>query len=452
MTTSVETGRGDSPSIIALAEQISSLCSQVSSYLMANSFPQPSFKADVGVVPQTPDYEALRAPLNDAVLDLLRLVNGPKASLLDMCFSHYNLAAMQIALDRGFPHYVPVASATGSHVGKGATVAEIAQKAGMDADRTGRILKLLATQRIFEEVVDDPNTECHDESNRRFTHTASSALLARDAPFYAALHLQVDDNFRAASESSAQISLAPFASSATDCPFSKAYGSSMYQYMAQRPEKAERFAKAMVGWAEGELRQMHELHSGYPWESLEDGTVVDIGGGNGHISVGLARKVPTLNFIVQDISLPMLSAGKENQNDGHDHDVYKRLNFQHYDFFQPQPVRDASAFLMRQVLHNYNDKESIKVIRAVIPAMERCAAPLLINDIIIPKTGTIPRFQEEQLRKIDINMMVVLGAKQRSREEWARLIKEADERLEVVRVVESVSGGLGLIEVRLRVQ
>lgn len=224
---------------------------------------------------------------------------------------------------------------------------------------------------------------------------------------------------------------------------------------------------------------MHELHNGYPWESLEGGTVVDIGGGNGHISIGLARVsvecrpslqchscsqsavylplgttqiFPTLNFIVQDISLPMLSAGKKNQVDGRDHDVYKHLSFQHYDFFQPQPVYDASVFLMRQVLHNYDDEESIKIIRAVIPAMECCAGPLLINDLIIPKTGTIPRYQEEQLRKIDINMMVLLGAKQRSRVEWVKLIKEADERLEVVRVVESVSGAPGLIEVRLRAQ
>lgn len=36
-------------------------------------------------------------------------------------------------------------------------------------------------------------------------------------------------------------------------------------------------------------RQIVELRDGYPWQSLKNGKVVDIGGGTGHISIGLAR-------------------------------------------------------------------------------------------------------------------------------------------------------------------
>ena len=35
--------------------------------------------------------------------------------------------------------------------------------------------------------------------------------------------------------------------------------------------------------------QVTKLHSSFPWASLKAGKVVDIGGGSGHISIGLAR-------------------------------------------------------------------------------------------------------------------------------------------------------------------
>ena len=36
-------------------------------------------------------------------------------------------------------------------------------------------------------------------------------------------------------------------------------------------------------------RQLSELRDAFPWESLKNGKVVDIGGGSGHISIALAQ-------------------------------------------------------------------------------------------------------------------------------------------------------------------
>ena len=93
----------------------------------------------------------------------------------------------------------------------------------------------------------------------------------------------------------------------------------------------------------------------------------------------------------------------------------------------------ANAFLIRQCLHNYNDADCIKIMRAVVPALEKCEAgtPLLINEVILPASGSTTRNVEHHLRQIDLCMMVTLGAKQRSEREFESLLKQADSRFEV---------------------
>jgi hypothetical protein len=132
-------------SIVSLTEQVSKLSASISSYLEDNRLAQPDFTAQSVSVPETREYEALRNQLNDAAQDLIRLVNGPKNILRTWTWSVTDLAALQVALSRKFYEIVPTDNA-------GATASEIAEKAGMNEDRTSRILKMLATYRIFEEV------------------------------------------------------------------------------------------------------------------------------------------------------------------------------------------------------------------------------------------------------------------------------------------------------------
>ena len=252
-------------SIAVLAEQISSFCSQICKYLAASSLPEPTLAATAAgngsSVPETPEYEALRAPLNDALHDLLRLVNGPVNTLRELILSHYDLAALQIALDRRFFDHVPLPEAEAQ--GPPATidpakpksrVVEIARKAGMDEDRTGRVLRLLATHRIFEEVETEVNS-----GSSSFVHTAISAFLARNLDFYAMAEMQMDDMFRVAPEASAMITGSPFGSNPSQSVFHQRHGTSMYPYFEQRPEKARRFARAMSCWSQG--RSASRVHS-----------------------------------------------------------------------------------------------------------------------------------------------------------------------------------------------
>lgn len=433
----VQLHRHHEVSVASLAEQISSLSSQISLYLSSNAHPEPSFGVDGGVVPVSTEYEALRAPLNDAALDLLRLINGPRNTLRNFGFCHYDLAALQVALDRRFFHHVPLNDRDDDGTTNKATIAEVAEKAGMDQDRTGRVLKLLSTHRIFEQVQGEPDT---------FRHTASSALLARDTNFHAMADMQMDDMIKATSETSTMITSSPIAADHENhSAFHQRFGIPMYLYLEQHPEKAKRFAQAMSSWSQID-RQITDLSNSYPWASLGEANVVDVGGGSGHISIALARLFPSLRFTVQDISQHMLSHAESS-------DLGGRVTFQQHDFFQPQPVRDASVFLLRQVLHNYNDADSVKILAALVPALEACppATRLLINDIVLPDShsgGAVSKYEEHHLRQVDFCMMVALGAKQRSQLEFDQVLKTADKRFKIVNVWRNPLG-IGLVEVRL---
>lgn len=131
-------------------------------------------------------------------------------------------------------------------------------------------------------------------------------------------------------------------------------------------------------------------------------------------------------------------------------DLDGRVTFQQHNFFEPQPVHDADALLLRQCLHNNNDSDCIKIIRAVVPALEKSKedTSFLINDVIMPESGTTTRYEEHHLRQVDFCMMALLGAKQRTEQEFRNLLRAADPRLHIVKVYHNPLG-VGLLQVRL---
>lgn len=413
--------------LLQLAESVLETTKTIVQQLHDTNQEEPSFDQNSPSIQGDANYEASRIELNEAALSLVRLVNGPVNEYRRIHLVHYDIAAYQAALELQFFRHVPLDGKI--------SLSDLAHKVGMDEDRCGRIIRLLATQNIFNEVEKDV-----------FEHTAGSALIARDTDMEAMLLMQYDELHNASTATAQCIKDAPFVSDGTSCPFQTYYGKSTYAWYAENPDKAARFAKAMAA-----ITQMDQsiamLCDDFPWGKLgAPGKVVDMGGGSGHVSMHLASHFDNLEFVVQDSNRSALAEGRAKVGA----DIAPRIKFMHHDFFGEQTITDADTFFLRQCLHNWNDDDCIKVIRALVPALEKCkpGTRLLINDTILPERNEMSKYEEYLSRQVDMCMFVVAGAKERSRKQFEKILKEADPRLEVVKVHGTRT--MGLLEVFLR--
>lgn len=271
--------------LLRLSHKVSETTSELVAHLENLNYPELSFSIESTERPSDKEYRNLCSSLNDAILDLQLLVHGPKAHAREFLCTQHDMAAYQVAFDFDFFNAVPEE--------KSIELSTIANKVGLDQDRVGRILRLMCTQHVFTEV-----------SHNRFAHTGGSIIFARDKQLKAAGDYQLDEFFKAASETATSIRKATVPGNVVKTPFEERHGKPLFQFYGENPKLAARFANAMAGVvrcmykpvSQSRLhwltilevdRQIEELRDGFPWDTIKTGKVIDMGGGSGHISVAL---------------------------------------------------------------------------------------------------------------------------------------------------------------------
>jgi hypothetical protein len=145
---------------------------------------------------------------------------------------------------------------------------------------------------------------------------------------------------------------------------------------------AKRFAGAMASFVNAHGNAPSPLAEHYPWDSIGNGTVVDVGGSKGHISVLVAQQYPNLNFIVQGLPEALTGAAEAVLSD-----VADRIQFREHDFFTPQTVQ-ADVYLFRNIFHNWPDAFALQIIQQLVPALRKGSRIVMI--IFFPGRGHCP--------------------------------------------------------------
>lgn len=185
--------------------------------------------------------------------------------------------------------------------------------------------------------------------------------------------------------------------------------------MSKRPQKQEAFNTLMTVSRAGRGDDWFEF---YPVEeklsvqSSEEILLVDIGGGVGHDLIALKDRFPNLRgkLVLED--LPATVAGA-SLPDG--------IEAVGHSFFDPQPptIKNAKAYYLRTILHNWPDSESRKILEHIRNIMSKDSV-LLINENAIPDTN-VPLFAAQA----DIAMMVCFSAIDRTEQQFADLLDSA---------------------------
>ncbi|PWY74271.1 S-adenosyl-L-methionine-dependent methyltransferase [Aspergillus heteromorphus CBS 117.55] len=196
-------------------------------------------------------------------------------------------------------------------------------------------------------------------------------------------------------------------------------GQTMFEHISQSPARATRLNDAMV--AEDSLLAEIGL---YPFAQAlgplahpDTPTIIDVGGGRGHILKQLRTSLPDLpgRFILQDRA----SVLADNGPDMTAHAIEPMA----HDFFQPQPVQGALVYYIRRVLHDWPDDEVRQILTHLAAAMDRETSRILITETIIPEVGATATNAY-----MDLTMMT-FGGRERTAKHFAQLLDLAGLRL-----------------------
>jgi cyclopropane fatty-acyl-phospholipid synthase-like methyltransferase len=151
-------------------------------------------------------------------------------------------------------------------------------------------------------------------------------------------------------------------------------------------------------------------------------TLVDIGGGNGSLLIGILNANPNLHGIVFDLPQAADKARTKIAEAG----LQSRCEAVGGDFFNEVPA-GAEAYIIKHVIHDWNDDRATAILRSVHRAMPP-HGKLLIAEGVYPQ-----RIDQSDLSRgaaaNDVNMLVSTGGRQRSETEFHSLLNAAGFKL-----------------------
>jgi hypothetical protein len=191
--------------------------------------------------------------------------------------------------------------------------------------------------------------------------------------------------------------------------FTKSHGQPFYGYLHAHPRAAARFNAAMTSFSSHETAAILEAY-----DFSDARSVVDIGGNHGVLLAALLRAHPRMTGTLFD--LPSVLAGAETVLS--EMGIAERVRAVAGDFFDEVPA-GADLYVMKSVLHNWDDTDALRILTTCRAAMAP-EARLLVIERIVPE-GNAPA----DAKLFDINMLVVAGGRERTELEYRRLFGEA---------------------------
>jgi hypothetical protein len=255
---------------------------------------------------------------------------------------------------------------------------ELADAVGADPAALYRVLRALAREGVFEE-----------QDGRVFALTA----VGRELPSLAAQarYLARPYHWEAWTEF-------PHTMRTGESAFVRRHGQTPWEYRAERPGEEAAFDAWMT---EQTWRQNAAVVAGYDWSQFRH--VVDVGGGHGALLRALLDANADLRGTLFD--QPQVVSGAE---------AHERMDVVGGSFFESVP-HGGDAYVLKSIVHDWPDEDALRILRTVAAALDDGARIVLLERDLA----------EDEAVSLDLQMLAMFGAGERTPDEYARLFEAA---------------------------
>jgi hypothetical protein len=317
----------------------------------------------------------------------------PQLVLYQMSTGHYVSRGLHLAAKLGLADLLKDGP---RHYG------ELAQATAMHAPALNRVMRLLASVGVFEE-----------QENGNFALTPLGECLRVGVPgsMRAAVMLfggpRVQDAWKDL-EYCVQTGEPAYRRRGVTDPFDDP---------ARDPEETAVFDAAMADFTR--LAAI-AVAAAYDFAPLR--TVVDVGGGNGALLIGILSAYPALHGTVIDRPEAVARARQQIASAG----LVDRCDAVGGDFFKTVPS-GGDAYMLKHVIHDWDDDRALAILKTCHRGMGANGRLLIIEGVYPPRIG--PSLESRGAAANDVNMLVCTGGRQRSEAEFRALFDAAHFRL-----------------------
>lgn len=267
---------------------------------------------------------------------------------------------------------------------------ELAAECGAHAPTLERLLRALTSIEMFQRLPDG-----------RYKNSPATEILRRDHPqtlWAEAMFLPAPFVWLPLGELVESVRTGKTA-------FDRVFGQGIFSYLAERPEEAAAFNRVMtqdIPWTTPALLKAYDFS--------RFRRLVDVGGGHGTFLGHILAAVPNLRGVLFDQA--QVVAGARDSFKG---DVAGRIEIAYGSFFEKVP-EGADAYVLRRIIHDWDDEEAVKILSNVRNAMDGGGTLLIIEGLIDSATRPVGL--------LDL-MMLVLGGRERTETEFRNLVQSA---------------------------
>lgn len=272
--------------------------------------------------------------------------------------------------------------------GEAETIDVLASRAGASPDVLYRFLRALAALGVFAEVED-----------RVFAQTSASAMLRSDSGSgWHEFTIVYGSVYRAFAEA------LPAAKTGENM-FERASGSGWWESLAARPELGSAFNRAMQAGAQARLADLKDL----PWHEVD--TVVDVGGGNGTLIIGLLTQHPHLRGVIFDLPEVADAASARVAEAS----LADRCSIERGSFFERVP-QGGDVYLLAKVLHDWDDDDALKILQRIRDSAGADTRLLILDSVITSEESS------RRTKLLDLVLLALVNGRERTSGQWSQLL------------------------------